>query len=184
MVDERFSNWEIDVEKGVVFSTAYNKNRELKGRDINGYVILFDGKKHILLHRLIWMVANQCEIPNGYHIHHVDGNKQNNSIYNLELVETFLHNSEHKKGNKNMLGKMMSEETKEKLRNKLINRKDVSIKVAQYALNGELVKIWESINECGRNGFDNSTIVKCCKGKKKTHKGFKWEYYNEEKDVA
>lgn len=182
MIDERFPNWEIDVEKGTVFSTAYNKNRKLKGGDTNGYVILFDGKKCISLHHLIWECVNG-EIPNGYHIHHIDGNKQNNSIYNLELVEAFLHNSEHKKGNKNMLGKMMSEETKEKLRNKLINRKDASKKVAQYTLDGELVKIWESINECGRNGFDNSTIVKCCKGKKKTHKSFIWKYI-EEKDVA
>lgn len=176
MIDERFPHWDVDVEKGIVYSIAYNKNRELRGREINGYIILFDGKKHILLHRLVWMVANQCDIPKGYHIHHKDGNKQNNSIYNLELIESFLHNSEHKSGNKNMLGKKFSEETKEKLRNKLTNRKDVSKKVAQYTLDYELVKIWESINECGRKGFDASTICKCCQGKKKTHKGYIWKY--------
>lgn len=28
----------------------------------------------------------------------------------------------------------------------------------------------------GRNGFDASAISACCKGKLKTHKGYKWSY--------
>lgn len=83
------------------------------------------------------------------------------------------------KGNKNMLGKTIPDNVKEKMRKKLINRQDMSKKVAQYTLDGELVKVWDSINECGRNGFDASTISKCCKGKKKTHKGYIWKYIDE-----
>lgn len=180
MVDERFPNWDVDVERGTVYSFAYNKNKELKGRQNNGYVILYDGKKFILLHRLIWMVANQCDIPNGYHVHHIDGNPLNNSIYNLELVDSFTHNSEHKKGNKNSLGYKPSEETRRKISETQLNNPKKSKQVAQYTLDGELVKVWISINETQRNGYDCSSVVKCCKGKKKSHKGFIWKYYNEE----
>ena len=59
---------------------------------------------------------------------------------------------------------------------KSLNRSDVSKKAYQYTLDGELVKIWESQSECGRNGFDSSAVCACCKGKLKTHKGYKWSY--------
>lgn len=56
------------------------------------------------------------------------------------------------------------------------NREDMSKQVYQYTLDGELVKIWPSTNECERNGFDHSSISSCCNGKLKTHKGYKWSY--------
>ena len=51
-----------------------------------------------------------------------------------------------------------------------------SKKVEQYTLDGELVKVWESTNECGRNGFIQSCVSLCCMGKQLKHKGFKWKY--------
>ncbi len=55
--------------------------------------------------------------------------------------------------------------------------KDLQSKLLyQYTLDGELVKIWNSTNECGRNGFNQGHIVECCNGKRKTHKGYKWSY--------
>lgn len=40
---------------------------------------------HYYLHRFVWE-AFRGEIPNGFEINHVDGNKGNNSLSNLELV--------------------------------------------------------------------------------------------------
>lgn len=167
MIDERFPNWDVDVEKGTIYSLRLKRNIGSINKD--GYVKVQPpkGYKHCNLHQFIWMVANQSDIPNGYDIHHIDGNKQNNSIYNLELVDSFTHNSEHKKG------KHHSEETKKKM----------SKQVAQYTLDGELVKVWCSTNECGRNGFSKGHVSECCKGELKSHKGFIWQYI-EEKDVA
>jgi len=54
--------------------------------------------------------------------------------------------------------------------------------VAQYTLDGELVRVWESMGEAERNGFDQSGISLCCHKKSKKHKGFKWEFYNNKKD--
>lgn len=33
-----------------------------------------------------------------------------------------------------------------------------------------------SIQEAGRNGFSATKVCACCKGKRKTHYGYKWEY--------
>lgn len=46
------------------------------------------------LHRCVWEY-HFGEIPKGYHIHHKDGDRSNNDISNLELVESFDHLSGH-----------------------------------------------------------------------------------------
>ena len=72
-------------------------------------------------------------------------------------------------------GKHLSDETKKKLSEINTNNK-LSKPVLQLSLSGELIKEWESIQECGRNGFNIGHVCNCCNGKEKTHKGFKWEY--------
>ena len=75
--------------------------------------------------------------------------------------------SESRMGEKNhFFGKHHSEETKQKM----------SKKVLQFTLDGELIREWNSIKECGRNGFSQSAVCLCCQGKQKTHKGFVWKY--------
>ena len=51
-----------------------------------------------------------------------------------------------------------------------------SKKVLQFTLNGEFVREWESTMECGRNGFSQSHVAACCRGERKTHKGFCFMY--------
>lgn len=46
------------------------------------------------LHNYIWQKYNG-EIPKGYHVHHIDENKDNNDISNLELLKAFDHLSLH-----------------------------------------------------------------------------------------
>lgn len=195
MIDKRFPNWDVDVENGTVYSLYYKKFIGIIQED--GYVKVHPpkGYKHKGVHQYIWMVANQCEIPEGYDIHHIDGNKENNSIYNLELVEQSKHRSEHNVGNKNWLGKKHSNETRNKISEKNKGKKcseetkkkigeKNSKKVAQYTLNNELVKIWDSMKETENEGFALVNVSLCCRCKQKTHKGFIWKYYEEEKDVA
>ena len=197
MIDERFPNWEINVEEGKIYNL---KLKHYVGKiDRGGYITVSDKG---YLHRIIWMVANGCDIPNGYHIHHIDGNKLNNSIYNLELIDEKTHISEHKKGKKHSeetrnkiseshKGKIFSEETKKKIsesnKGKIFSEEHIrklSKQVAQYTLDGELNKVWNSAMEAERNGYNQGHISECCQGKRKTHKGFIWKYYNEEKDAA
>ena len=49
-------------------------------------------------------------------------------------------------------------------------------KIYQYTTNNELVKIWESYKELENNGYYIHNISKCCNGRRKTHKGYKWSY--------
>jgi hypothetical protein len=48
------------------------------------------------LHRAVWEFYNG-PIPDGCHIHHVDGNKDNNDISNLECISAKEHISMHSK---------------------------------------------------------------------------------------
>lgn len=51
-------------------------------------------------------------------------------------------------------------------------------KIAQIDLKGNIVKIWDSINQTKEYGCNLSHICSVLNGSRKTHLGFKWEYYN------
>lgn len=77
-------------------------------------------------------------------------------------------------------GKKMSQETKEKISkaHKGKRRNDLK-KVAQYDLDGNLIKVWDCVADASRaTGIDNSRIAKCAKGKYgcKTAGGFIWKF--------
>lgn len=106
--------------------------------------------------------------PNGYNMS--DGGK---GVPNVYITE------EHKKIMSEALKDIKrSEEFKQKVSESLKNNPKISNKVYQYTPDGELVKIWESTKECGRNGFDQSRVAEICRGSKrrKMHKGYKWSY--------
>ena len=60
-----------------------------------------------------------------------------------------------------------------------INDPNKSKRVLQLSLSGELIREWPSIQECGRNGFNQGAVWLCCNGKKPQYKGFKWMYAEE-----
>jgi len=60
----------------------------------NGYYRIIskkEGNKGKLLHRLIWEDFYGKPIPNGYSIHHKDGNPLCNEIWNLQCCEHSKH---------------------------------------------------------------------------------------------
>lgn len=141
------------------------KNKILSiSRNKNGYcaIILYKrGKlKRFLIHRLVWTAFNGI-IPEGMEVNHINEVKTDNSIWNLNLM---THTQ-----NVNYLSNIrrMSESKKNGKQSK---------KVYQYTLDGVLVRVWQSVNEAGRNGFCVSSIVRCCQGKLRQHKGFLWFY--------
>ena len=56
-------------------------------------------KKHIChrLHREMYKFYTGQEIPQGYHVHHKDGNKDNNTMENFELLSNSEHSRRHGK---------------------------------------------------------------------------------------
>lgn len=74
-----------------------------------------EGNLGKLLHRLIYE-KYYGKIPKGYVIHHKDGNKVNNDISNLEMIEASKHNKFHMLGKKNpFYGKKLPKKTRIKM---------------------------------------------------------------------
>lgn len=76
--------------------------------DKTGYYL--NSKTHKRLHRYVWE-KHHGEIPKGYDIHHVDKDKSNNEISNLQLISRKDHMKLH--------GEMLTEEERQSLRENL-----------------------------------------------------------------
>lgn len=62
----------------------------------NDYDSTSFGGRTIHIHRLIWLKAHNFEkIPRGFVIHHINGNKKDNRIENLELLSEGEHRRKH-----------------------------------------------------------------------------------------
>ena len=78
-------------------------------------------------------------------------------------------------GEKNhFYGKHHSEETKKKISE--ANKGNNIKKVIQYGLNGEIIKIWDSIIKAEKHFCLNNCISPCCRGKQETAGGYHWKY--------
>lgn len=78
----------------------------------NGYYQISSSKEgnfHKLLHRLVWEDWYGKLVPKGYDIHHINGDKTDNRIQNLQCVEHRTHMRFHNKNRTN------SEETRRKI---------------------------------------------------------------------
>ena len=109
-------------------------------------------------------------------LNNLEQEKLNNSINNLEWCTSKYncnYGNHSKNISKSLTGRTLSEQTK-----KLMSDSR-SIKVVQLSLNDELIKIWNSLRETDKFGYNHSCVSACCRGIKKTHRGFKWIYYND-----
>ena len=123
--------------------------------------------KKCFVHRLV----AQTFLPNPENkpqVNHKDENKTNNFVF---LNEDGTVNKEKS----NLEWKSPKDNCNHGTRNERIS-KALSKPVLQLSLSGDLIKEWPSIAECGRNGFNQSHVCRCCQGKRKTHKGFRFMY--------
>ena len=101
-----------------------------------------------------------CENPSKYDIDK-DKIDPNNRCYFFEHL-TILSDKENSEEQMNRNGVPTS-----KKRIKGINIKDGS------------VLIFDSIHQATELGFNSGHLVSCCKGRRKSHKGYRWEYIEE-----
>lgn len=143
------------------------KERLLKPiTESSGYLVvkLQIGNKSVpkKIHRLVaeTFIPNPNDLPC---VNHKDENRTNNCLNNLEWC-TYKENANY--GTRNERLRMIS-----------------GIRVAQYTLDGALIKIWNSISEAA-NHFgckSTSSIRRVCKKEKgrKSYKGFVWRYIDQ-----
>ena len=114
------------------------------------------------------------EIPDGYEIDHIDGDKTNNTVYNLRLVthKENMNNPITKTAlSKAKKGIKWSESRREKMKG--INQK----KVCQYTKDGVLIKVWDSPVVVERSlCYHKGNICLCAKGIRPTASGYIWRY--------
>lgn len=140
---------------GRVYSKKHKKT--MVGRDNKGYSIINlrkDGKtKTVSIHRLVadaFIENKHCKRE----VNHIDENKKNNNVSNLEWVTP-----------------------KENINHGTLTQR-LSKKVVQIDKNtNKAIKKYNSIgNASEKTGLWESEISRCCKGKAETTGGYKWMY--------
>jgi hypothetical protein len=121
-----------------------------------GYLNVHLQSKGYSVHRLVAkaFIPNPLNLPQ---VNHKDENKENNSVNNLEWC-TNKYNASYG------------------TRPERISKKS-SKKVNQYSLENTFIKDYSSEIEAAKiNNCDGSHIAACCRGKRKTCKGYIWKY--------
>jgi len=156
---------------GKVYTNDYKKlniSKILNQYDRKGYLGVVLDRKLYAVHRL---VAFQfiLNLENKPCVNHINGIKTDNILNNLEW-NTYSENEKH---SYSKLGKINNRNGIRKC-GKLHPR---SKPIKQLDLDGNLIKVWESMNLAATTlNINSSGILGCCKGYYKTSKGFKWEY--------
>lgn len=79
------------------------------------------------------------------------------------------------------IGKNLSDKTKEKIRNTLLNyTSSIGKKIKQFDLNGNFIKEYSSISQIHREtGFKDKGIVRCANGLQEKSCGYIWKFSDE-----
>lgn len=133
-------------------------------QDYKFVTLLIKGsQKRMRVHRLV--AETFIENPNNKpYVNHIDGNRANNHVENLEWVTP-------------------SENTQHAVKTGLIHngRKRA---VIQYNLDGIQMATFESATEAARQtGGSQSKITMCCKRQRQTANDYQWRYYDDIQDV-
>lgn len=147
---------------GRVKSLNYNHTKKEKILSLdhqkNGYLrVILQNKNKITRYRVHRLVAKTfiSENDNSLQVNHIDGNKQNNCVTNLEWCTA-------------------KENTNHALNNGMVKMKRISM----YDKQNNLLKKFNNIREIRKYlNIQNTThIHDCCRGERKSAMGYKWRY--------
>ena len=159
-----FENLETDYsvsEEGEVRKDTTNYIlKQSSQQDYNFVTLFINGKqKRMRVHRLV----AEAFIPNPEnkpYVNHIDGNRSNNQVENLEWV-TPAENSQHAVS----IGQWGNSRARP---------------VIQYNLDGERMAIFESASEAARQtGGSQSKVTMCCRRQRETANDYQWRYLDD-----
>jgi hypothetical protein len=171
-------------DKGSVFSVKANK--VMAPFDNKGYkrISLYKNNKPIkkLVHILVAEHFISEKPFNGAQVNHKDLDRKNNEVNNLEwcdgstnvrhCIENYENRSENLNRAMSVIGKefhMIGVEASKK------PVKQIDIE------SGKIIAVYESARDAAKHtGASYKNISQVCNGQKKTHKGYKWAFADEE----
>ena len=157
---------------GRVKSLKYGKEKILKSWN-NGKGYLFvslcrNGKmKHFKVHRLVStaFIPNPEGLPE---INHIDENKSNNCLSNLEWC-SHKYNSNYGTRTKRVASVQRNDPARSK-----------AVEASRFSDFREICLKFPSANEAGRNGYDSSAVSYCCNGcycsRRNFYKNLYWRF--------
>lgn len=127
-------------------------------------------QKSVSIHRLVAtaFINNPLSFPQ---VNHKDENKQNNCVANLEWC-TNDYNVHYGTAIKRK-GESIRNSEAHKMYSKTRCKE-----VVQTDMNERIIKVWESVVSVETEGFCAEGVIDCCKGRRQSYKGFKWQYHN------
>ena len=124
-------------------------------------------KNNIVKRKYIHRLVCEAFIPNTENkpeINHINENKRDNRVENLEWV------TKKENMNRNDIGKRVWEKAE------LHKYSGLNKKIVGQYKNGKLIKKYSPIKTVIDDGFKLSCIYDCLRGKSKHHKGYIWKY--------
>lgn len=151
----------------------------------NGYLQVglrkHNKRKYFSVHRLV--AIHFIENPaNKKQVNHIDCNKQNNNVNNLEWV-TSKENQAHAKMNglRDNIPKGINHSNYGKFGENSRSAKPV----VRYDRKTGETKLYKAKILAAKDGFDPTGISKCCHKKLKTHGGYEWYFMEDfDKDIV
>ena len=158
-----YSHYIIYPKQGLVWSKKTNKFIGVKNKKTGYWQCALTSDDGTIwrttLCRVVWIAVNG-DILNSYDVNHIDENKDNNVISNLNLMTRKennnwgTHNERTAKAQSKQVGAF---------------KDDV------------LVMTFPSTQEASRQGYNNGAVVSCCNGcfnrlGNNTYKGYQWRY--------
>jgi hypothetical protein len=133
-------------------------------------------KRTFSVHRLVAkaFIPNPDNLPQ---VNHIDEVKTNNCVENLEWC-TNEYNHNYGTRIERVRQKQIGNPNLKTCLGKFGKDNPTSKPIIQFTMDGELVRMWFAARDAEREeGYNSRSISACCSGKRHTHKGSHWEYY-------
>ncbi len=153
------------LKRTINLKNNYSKRKNILKTFINhGYIQIGLCKNGKCVTKKVHRIVAEAFITNPYNkpcVNHIDGNKENNCVNNLEWC-SYKENSIH-------YVKNFSKDRYSNIKSK---------KVYQYDINNTFIREWKSVQEIHKElNISKSSIYLCCLNKLNSAGGFIWKYY-------